>query len=238
MLSERRVRTGLSALAALLVSGCMTLDSLSNPAYKGPRVYSGTRINGTMISRSLAVLNIPVALFHLMDFPFSFVADTLLLPITIPQESARVAEHAEETRTDVERPGPVAHQPRLSSERNAERFFEACARRFANLRPLATDCYSITARIVLGEQELGGQQRKEQLRLIFGELSGEGGYATLRDPHYTVEVEGKRVRIDATLIASFRTDRPRVQLVVELFDDGYWRIVEESGPAWPSAAAE
>ena len=56
--------------------------------------YSGVRVDfhvlicfGKTLPRDPSVLILtPLALFHLVDLPFSAVADTLLLPIDIPRE--------------------------------------------------------------------------------------------------------------------------------------------------------
>jgi uncharacterized protein YceK len=56
--------------------------------------YSGVRIDlhvlicfGKLLPRDPSVLILtPLALFHLVDLPFSVVADTLFLPVDIPRE--------------------------------------------------------------------------------------------------------------------------------------------------------
>ncbi len=82
---------------ALASAGCMSLSTnipiLSDQSHLGTP-YSGVRIDshvlicfGKTIPRDPSVLILtPLALFHLVDLPFSAFADTLLIPIDIPRE--------------------------------------------------------------------------------------------------------------------------------------------------------
>jgi uncharacterized protein YceK len=99
-LKRRSRRLGLLAPLvglALATSGCMSLSTnvpiLSDQSHLGTP-YSGVRVDlhvlicfGKILRRDPTVLILtPVALFHLVDLPFSAVADTLLLPVDIPRE--------------------------------------------------------------------------------------------------------------------------------------------------------
>ena len=85
------------ALLALASVGCMSLSTniplLSDESHLGTP-YSGVRVDlhvlicfGKTVPRDPSVLILtPLALFHLVDLPFSTIADTILLPIDIPLE--------------------------------------------------------------------------------------------------------------------------------------------------------
>ena len=88
----------MAALVVVCLPGCMTITSRqeSNP---DPTVYSGTFIDLQAIGFPVFVAvgqADPAGLAYypmflwvgLLDLPFSFVADTLLLPITIPEQIA------------------------------------------------------------------------------------------------------------------------------------------------------
>ena len=228
---KRNTRGALVAvLAAIMASACMTLSSRSNDTYEGPRTYSGTRLNAEQFGVSLITFQFGFVLISLVDFPFSFVADTLLLPVTIPEESARVAAIAKERRTDIELPAPVSGDAAAGPELNAKRLFDACVLRFQKLNPNVANCYAIGARVVAGE-EYTGQEYKIVLREAMELLRRSGGFATYQRPSYTVE--GQRVRIDAMLAASFLTELTPVTFIVGAGADGDWRVVEATGPAWP-----
>jgi uncharacterized protein YceK len=92
----RRTGIFLVVLAALSAQGgCATSGSLAGK--DGCKVYGGTRLDATIIAEGLAPapdvaktaeLEGPVLLWAaccgLVDLPFSFLADTALLPITVP----------------------------------------------------------------------------------------------------------------------------------------------------------
>ena len=96
VLTIRRLRALLGALA-LSLSGCMSLSTnvplLSDQSHLGTP-YSGVRIDlhvlicfGKTIPEDPTVLILPpLALCHLIDLPFSAVADTLLLPVDVWRE--------------------------------------------------------------------------------------------------------------------------------------------------------
>lgn len=89
-------RAALAAFA-LASAGCMSLSTnvpiLSDQSHLGTP-YSGVRADlhvlvcfGKTLPRDPTVLILtPLALFHLVDLPFSAAADTLLLPIDVPRE--------------------------------------------------------------------------------------------------------------------------------------------------------
>lgn len=92
-----RLRGVAAALALLMGAGCMSVSTnvpiLSDQSHLGTP-YSGVRIDlhvlicfGKTIPKDPSVLILtPLAAFHLIDLPFSVLADTLLLPADIPLE--------------------------------------------------------------------------------------------------------------------------------------------------------
>jgi uncharacterized protein YceK len=92
----RQTGTLLVALTALsALGGCATYGSLGGK--DGAKVYGGTRLDATIIADGLApasevakspVLERPVLVWAaccgLVDLPFSVLADTALLPLTVP----------------------------------------------------------------------------------------------------------------------------------------------------------
>jgi len=76
------VKALLLVLLALLQSGCWTIYSIgANIPEKAPPVYGGIRSWHACITHydSSAIMGI----YTILDVPFSFVLDTLLLPITV-----------------------------------------------------------------------------------------------------------------------------------------------------------
>ena len=82
-------------MAFSMVGGCATYGSLGGK--DGAKVYGGTRLDATIIGEGLGpapevgkheALEKPVLVWAaccgLVDLPFSFLADTALLPITVP----------------------------------------------------------------------------------------------------------------------------------------------------------
>ena len=93
-------RMTVAALLVVLLSGCMTIASREGPSDYGP-VYSGTVFDLKFITYPVfaAMGKADPDLFNmqyypmfvgifLLDLPFSLVADTLLLPITISEQKA------------------------------------------------------------------------------------------------------------------------------------------------------
>jgi uncharacterized protein YceK len=78
-------------LCGLLLTACMTVDTRRDDQYDGTRVYSGTLADLQLIGVSFMEGSYHWFLASLMDLPFSLLADTLLLPVTIPEEAARSA---------------------------------------------------------------------------------------------------------------------------------------------------
>ena len=228
----RSVRTGAVALLALTASACMAIDTQTNKGYKGPLVYSGTRYDSGMFGNALVGFNMGAMMFALIDFPFSFLVDTVLLPVTIPREMARSDKAAEEAQVASERPSPV--QPRANEEAlaTAQRLFTACDKLLRERDPHLADCYSIDAKIELtGEPPMSGAEYKPLLRE--GLERAVTAYQSLdwRDPQY--QVEGERVRISAVRGSSADPARTPLVLVVGPGADGSWRIVLEQSVGWP-----
>lgn len=220
--------------AAALLVGCMTIDSRNDPGYDGPRVYSGTRLALRHTGHSLYRFNL-LMFYYLADLPFSFVADTLLLPVTISEDAARQPLPAAEPRFEREAPSVIAATEGASPLANAKRLFAACRERFERLDPTLTDCYAIDARIVLedahGAVEITGADYKGRIRAAIASLGKSYAFVSIQDPAYSQE--GGRVRIEAQRLSSFGARRQRISLLVGPGPDGGWRIIEEVASGWP-----
>lgn len=109
----------LALLPLLACSGCATIGSLTKPADTGQPymgyIYSGVQrwdLPGASPSGLGAMAAVIAAPFVLVDFPLSLVADTLLLPATVPHWAIsyssvlREREGAEAGRDRVDRPLP------------------------------------------------------------------------------------------------------------------------------------
>lgn len=103
----RSLLIGSAVLAVLPLVGCATSKDIAGTT--GPRVYGGTQTDLALISGQLGPTNHadeerarrisgPVktwaACCGLADLPFSFVADTLLLPVTMSQANTRAEAQA------------------------------------------------------------------------------------------------------------------------------------------------
>jgi uncharacterized protein YceK len=78
-------------LLLLLASqnGCATFfDSTGHHiGGDGPRIYGGVRFSFEVFAQYHR--HVEAVVFLLLDFPFSVMADTILLPITVPYELSR-----------------------------------------------------------------------------------------------------------------------------------------------------
>jgi uncharacterized protein YceK len=209
----------------------MTIDTRRNVGYEGPRTFSGSRASLGLIGDGFLSLSIPLMLIFTIDLPFSLVADTLLLPLTIPEESERRRVLATDARIDTDVAGPVIPLPDMSHDHNAELLFKRCVRFLERFDPHAVDCYAVGARIVAGPDTFTGSEYKRVLRENLSLLEDEGGHVSFTQPEY--QVVGASVHIEARFVSSFAERDARVSLVVARGTDGYWRIVEQTGPDWP-----
>src|SRR5262245_28100723 len=210
----------------------MAIDTQTNKGYRGPYVYSGTRYDAGLFGNSLVNWDFFGMMFAAFDLPFSFLADTVMLPVTIPRDSARAETRATEVQVASERPSPV--QPRAGEAplATAQRLFTACETLLVDRDPHLADCYSIDAQIVLADQPpIRGAEYKPILRE--GLERAVASYQSLdwREPTY--EVEGERVRITAVRGSSVDPARTPLVLVVGANPDGSWRILEEQSVGWP-----
>ena len=232
-MSRSRIGRGAAALLlALAASACMAIDTQTNKSYRGPLVYSGTRYDLEGAGNSFVDFNIGWLMFLLADLPFSFLADTVMLPYTIPKESARSQEHAEEIEVATERPSPVKPRAGEAPQATAERLFTACEKLVVAHDPHLTDCYSIDAQIqISGDTPIRGADYKPLLREHLARSEAAYESVDWRDPQY--QVEGERVRITAVRGSSARKERAPIVLVVGPCSDGAWRILEEDSVGWP-----
>ena len=232
-----RSSRAIAALASVLFA-CSTFDTQTNAGYKGAPAYSGTR----QVSRSLGSLFanfsqigelIPIT-FNLLDLPLSLVADTLLLPVTIPAQLRYSAEQERSARIDIEQPSVSVGARNAPPLRQAARLFEECSSLVSNFKERYVDCYSISADITVenasGVRTLKGIAYKDEIRAFLEPQRGTVRFIRYIDPQY--EIEGKRVRIRATRIDSKDSSRIPIELVVAEGADGGWRIVEEKSPGF------
>lgn len=215
-------------------AGCMTLNTRSDPNYDGSRVYSGTRVDLEQGVSQLLQFSIGMLLFF-GDLPLSFIADTVLLPVTIPEERARRTAIEAQLQTRTDNPSVIELRPGEESVQTARRLFESCRELTEQLSIRLLDCYAIGARVarVKGDEaitELSGAEYKPQLADTLERARYEGLFVTYRDPRF--EPRGETVRIDATQATSDSAERHPVWFLVGPGDDGQWRILEERSRAW------
>lgn len=239
----RAARTALIIAAIVgLASGCMTYQTRTDPGYDGPPIYSGTRTAWSNLGESTLSLQITLMLISLVDLPFSFLADTAMLPVTVPESRARAdaASISVEDPLLIEQPSPVDVPEGTDALRAAALLYDECLRRLEQLDPTLTDCYSIDARIeiiavsdsgAIGGRKLNGVEYK---RYIVGRISrarATSDYITFRGA--TFEPEGDAVRVRAYRHSASTSARHTVSLLVGPGPDGGWRILEENSAGWP-----
>ena len=110
------MRVSMWVLAILVglpfLSGCAAMQNLS--AKDGPKVFGGTRVDAALMSGKAAAdadpaqrekIEPPVVVFAafcgLVDMPLSFIADTAMLPVTVP---LAIERNKVESKKEVEKP--------------------------------------------------------------------------------------------------------------------------------------
>ena len=227
-----RARAFLAAgLALALGSGCMTIDTQTDEGYDGPRTYSGVRKDLTILPDALLSFSIPWVGISLVDLPFSFLADTVILPVTWPKESERQKKVAEEMQVATERPPVIQPIEGDKGVDTASRLFKECARLLHDQNPHLGDCYSIDAKVeITGQDELRGAAYKTVLRRALERDASDGILVEWRDASFGSD--GERVRIAAKRVTSANATRLPVVLIVGPCADGGWRILEEISPGF------
>ncbi len=227
-----------AVLSLTLGSGCQTIETYENPDYEGSPIYSGTRKDLSYMGQGLLNFSTGIFLLGLADLPLSFVADTFVLPSTIPKSRARVGVRTDKPRVDREVDSPVQFGENDTDPKQiATRLFEVCSERTEKLVPEITDCYSIDARIELREQTrdtievISGAEYKTRIRESLPRIRHLGDFITYRNIEYLVQ--GEAVRVTAERATAFSPNRVPVSFMIARCADGQWRIVEESGPGWP-----
>lgn len=86
----------------LFFGNCMTYFSLRD-VNQINKIYGGTRYNMDLMFQSpgdqtgmMVVISSAACIFSTVDFPFSFVADTIVLPYTIPHAIMNEGRESEE----------------------------------------------------------------------------------------------------------------------------------------------
>jgi uncharacterized protein YceK len=209
----------------------MTIDTQRNPGYHGPQVYSGSRFDLEMLWPSARAFSFGGLLFALGDLPFSFVADTVLLPVTIPRDSARAQERAAELQVETERPSPVTPLEGEAPLDTAKRLFAQCQLYVHDRDDHLSDCYSIDAKIALSDgSELRGADYKVRLRAGLAHDRESTDFVEWRKPEF--ELDGGRVRVTATRASTNAPHFSPITLLLGPAADGGWRILEEAGVGW------
>jgi len=220
------------AIAVGFTAGCMTIDTQTAADYAGPRIYSGTRVNLDQFGKGLLGFDSRMFIFG-FDLPLSLVADTLILPITIPDENRRQLEIALRTQTVEERPSVIEVATDSDPLDAARRLFEACTYRLEHWDPQLTDCYSLRAKIFYESGKpsaASGAQFKPLIRAAMADLQYAGDFVTWRDETFTRE--GDAVRVDARAASGSRGDLGPISLLLGASGDGGWRIMEHRGARW------
>jgi uncharacterized protein YceK len=227
-----RVTRSVALLLALVAgSGCMTIDTQTDEGYEGPRTYSGVRRDLTILPDAFLSFAIPWVGIALVDLPFSFLADTVILPVTIPREAERARKHEEEARVDVERPSVVTPAAGEAPVATAHRLYTECAKLLKEQDSHFADCYSIDATVeIIGSQPMRGADYKIELRKALKRDASDFVLIEWRDPEFSAD--GERVRIAVKRAISEDATRIPVALVVGPGADGGWRILEEIGPGF------
>jgi hypothetical protein len=171
-------------------------------------------------------------LFTLVDLPFSFLVDTVLLPVTIPRESRRSAARAEELQVERDRPALARVEAGEAPVDGARRLFDACREKLRRQNEAFADCYAVDARVTLvGTAELRGGAYKPVVRAALDRQRYTGTVVDWREP--TFSVEGERVRVQATRRSTGEPTQSALELVIAPGPDGGWRIVEETSVGFP-----
>lgn len=224
----------LAAFLALLLgaSGCMSLDTQLNPGYKGTYVYSGVRKDLEIMGPALLHMSYGWVVITLFDLPFSLLADTIFLPISIPRDSERAKKIEERTQVRSDRPGLVHAKEGEAAADTARRLFDTCRKLLHGQEDELADCYSVDATIsITGGPSLRGSEYKLVVREAIGRERDEGISVDWREPIF--EPEAERVRVRATRRSTHDPTTSALEIVVGPGPDGGWRILEETSVGWP-----
>jgi uncharacterized protein YceK len=237
---RRSLRTRFAIISlASLAAACATFETRGDRAYDGTRVYSGTSTSLSRVGSGLINSNYALVFIGFADLPFSFVADTVLLPLTVVEETRRQKEVEDREQVEREMTTGVRSMRGESSVAAAERLFAQCADLLEQLDPRLADCYSIDARIVVVDpadpsrsEELRGAAYKEELRRALRRARASGDYFTYRETSYEPE-SSSQVRVRTSRARAASATRASITFLLGPGSDGEWRILEERGPGWP-----
>jgi uncharacterized protein YceK len=81
----------LIVVALLSLNGCATIDTVSSFTIESPKIYSGTRLDKVAMNKEHIRLRVYKEKFNVVppenpetDIFFSFLLDTIILPVTVP----------------------------------------------------------------------------------------------------------------------------------------------------------
>ena len=104
----------------------MSLDTQLGRGYEGPYVYSGVRKDLGIMGPAFLHLSFGWVVLTAVDLPFSLVADTLLLPVSIRRDRERAKAIEARTQVETDRPALVHAKPGESPSDTARRLFDRC----------------------------------------------------------------------------------------------------------------
>ena len=222
-----------------IVAACATFETRGDRTYDGARVYSGTSTSLNRFGTGLINSNYALAFIGFIDLPFSFVADTVLLPLTLVEETRRQKQVTASEQVEREASSGVRSLRGEPPVAAAGRLFTQCTELLEELDPRLADCYSIDARIVVVDpsdptrgEELRGAAYKQELRDALRRARDSGDYFTYRETSYEPESDSQ-VRVRALRARSASATLDGIIFLLGPGSDGEWRILEERGPGWP-----
>lgn len=84
----RSSRVWIIVALAVVLQGCATIRTMPSVATaEQPKIYSGTRLDLNAIAKNeerLKQFKAEAPMHPLIDFPFSLILDTVILPVTFP----------------------------------------------------------------------------------------------------------------------------------------------------------
>lgn len=237
---KRSMRTRFVIISmASLAAACATFETRGDRTYDGGRVYSGTSTSLSRVGTGLINSNYGLVLIGFIDLPFSFAADTVLLPLTVVEEARRQKKVRAREQVERETSTGVRSLRGEPSVATARRLFAQCTELLEQLDPSLADCYSIDARIVVvdpsdptGGDELRGAAYKQELRAALRRARNSGDYLTYRETSYE-PASDSQVRVRTLRARSASATPDSITFLLGPGSDGEWRILEERGPGWP-----
>lgn len=208
------------ALASLL-SACSTLGSLISSDYQGLAIYGGVYDNARSMRREASESDIDGMVALAIDFPFSLVADTVLLPLTIPMQLRASDGQAAQAPAETGRWAPSAE--------GARAFVESCFALAREFDARYVDCYGDDSRISYRgarDADLSGAEFRDLLKRSLPAAKLRGDRSIFRD--LRIEPEGSSFRVRATRYSELYAYESPWEALVGADSTGAWRILRET----------